>query len=276
MTVTETRPSSYPSQARSGPPLGRHAAAVGLTVVLMLGLYWLAGSDSLTHAVPADASLVLLCLILILGAGARLVPRLRRYTPWRRELGIAMFVTASLHVALLNDFDLDVTGFFGKSTSCCGFIFRDGIWEAANWVGLLALGYALVLAATSNDWSQRKLGRGWKFLHQQTYTLFVLAWLHTAAFVLLFRPFHSPILWDLQWLFWGVTLAAVATQFAGFVRTVRAPRKPARRSVPPTSGFSAPGGPRMHALKWFGVVALWGVLILGSWVRFTLEFAGDQ
>ena len=276
MTVTETRPSSYPSQARSGPPLGRHAAAVGLTVVLMLGLYWLAGSDSLTHAVPADASLVLLCLILILGAGARLVPRLRRYTPWRRELGIAMFVTAVLHVALLNDFDLDVTGFFGKSTSCCGFIFRDGIWEAATWVGLLALGYALVLAATSNDWSQRKLGRGWKFLHQQTYTLFVLAWLHTAAFVLLFRPFHSPILYDLQWLFWGVTLAAVAAQFAGFVRTVRAPRKPARRSVPPTSGFSDPGGPRMRALKWFGVVALWGVLILGSWVRSTLEFAGDQ
>ena len=269
MTVTETRPSSPPSRTRSGPPFGRHAAAVGLTVGLMLVFSWLVDSDgslSLTHAVPADASLVLLCLILILGAGARMFPRLRRYAPRRRELGIAMFVTASLHVAILTGFRLDVTVFFGESTSCCGFIFRDGIWEAANWIGLLALGYALVLAATSNDWSQAKLGRGWKFLHQQTYTLFVLAWLHTAAFVLLFRPFHSPILWDLQWLFWGVTLAAVAAQFAGFMHTVRGQRNPASRSPPTRSSLPDAGEVPSRALRWFGVVALWGALIVGTWL----------
>lgn len=40
----------------------------------------------------ADASVVLLCLVLVLmlGSGARFVPRLRRLVPGSRELGIAL------------------------------------------------------------------------------------------------------------------------------------------------------------------------------------------
>jgi sulfoxide reductase heme-binding subunit YedZ len=138
----------------------------------MVVFYWLDGSRDgqrilpLKHAVLADASVVLLCLILMLGAGARLIPRLRPALPWGRELGIAMFVTAGLHVAILIGPELDVVGFFGRSTGL-GFKFGDGMWDAANWVGLLALAYGLVLAATSNDWSQRRLGRGWKFVQRQ-------------------------------------------------------------------------------------------------------------
>jgi sulfoxide reductase heme-binding subunit YedZ len=171
-----------------GPPLGRHVAAIGLTVALMLVFFWLdanpegGGSLPLSNAVLADTSIVLLCLILMLGPGARLVPRLRRVVPWGRELGIAMFVTAGLHIAILVGPSLEVSWFFGVR-SFRGFKFETRMWDAANWVGVVALGYALVLAATSNDWSQRKLGRGWKFLQRQAYTLFALAWLHTAAFV---------------------------------------------------------------------------------------------
>jgi DMSO/TMAO reductase YedYZ heme-binding membrane subunit len=174
-----------------GPPIGRHLAAVGLLVVLMLLFVWVGiprdrdGAPYVSHTLLADTSLVLLCFVLMLGPIARFVPRLRPVVPWGRELGIAMFVTAGLHVALLLQPDFDVVVFFGIRNFRGETEFGLRMWDASNWVGALALAYALVLVATSNDLSQRWLGSGWKFIQRQAYTLFVLAWLHTAAFVLL-------------------------------------------------------------------------------------------
>ncbi len=71
----------------------------------------------------------------------------------------------------------------------------------------MALGYALVLAATSNDFSQRRLGRGWRFLQRQAYTLFVLSWLHTAGWLLFSYP-HSPGF--IPWFLTFTTVAVVA------------------------------------------------------------------
>ncbi len=74
--------------SRRGPPLGRHVAAVAVTWVLILVFWRVPGDRAGTEAldlwnkVLADTSLVLLCLILILGAMARFVPRLRRLVPW--------------------------------------------------------------------------------------------------------------------------------------------------------------------------------------------------
>jgi sulfoxide reductase heme-binding subunit YedZ len=169
-------------------------AAVAVTLVLMPLVWWvpgdrgdLVGADS-WNQVLADTSLILLCLILVLGPVERFVPRMRRLVPWGRELGIAMFVTAGLHVVILFDGSWDLVGLsFGVD----GFFSDESFWKAANWVGLVALGYAVVLAATSNDFSQRRLGRGWKFLQRQAYTLFVLSWLHTAGWLLFSYP-HSP------------------------------------------------------------------------------------
>lgn len=102
------------TQTRAGPPVGRHLAAVGLTSVLTLALFlWFGGLFPLEHVVLADVSLVLLCLILLLGALARFVPRLRPVVPWGRELGIAMFVTAGLHTAMFVWSAFDVIGWFG-------------------------------------------------------------------------------------------------------------------------------------------------------------------
>ena len=247
---------------RRGPPVGRHVAAVCLTVVVMLLFWWLDGGVSLhiSHALLADTSLVLLCLVLMLGALARLVPRLRPVLLWGRELGIGMFVTAALHVAMLLDPDfLDVIPSFGE---------RDpSMWSAAWWVGLFALGYAMVLAATSNDWAQRMLGRGWKFVQRQAYTLFVLTWLHTAAYVLLGAG-HGAFL--AVWLFWSLTAAAVLSQFAGFVHTVRSPRGPSPHRVPPKVDV------RLGAARWLWVVALWGALIMGSWLLAHAETAEER
>jgi DMSO/TMAO reductase YedYZ heme-binding membrane subunit len=262
-------------EVRRGPPVGRHVAAVGLTVVVTLIFMWIAGNPDdvqpfyLGHEMLAATSLVLLCLILMLGPAGRFLPRLRPVVPWGRELGIAMFVTAGLHVAMLNDFDLYVTGFFGSRTPRGDFELGTGMWDAANWVGAVAFGYARVQVTISNDWSQRKLGRGWKFLQRQTYTLFVLAWLHAAAFVLIGAG-HGAIL-D-SWLFWGVTTAAVVLQFTGFVHTVRASRGPSPYRVPPKS--AGPGVVSTAAARWIGVVALWAIVIGGSWL--TTQFKSEE
>ncbi|MGI9584437.1 MAG: hypothetical protein ACR2N7_02490 [Acidimicrobiia bacterium] len=247
---------------RRGPPVGRHVAAVCLTVVLMLLFWWLADERSLhiSHAVLADTSLVLLCLVLMLGAFARLVPRVRPLLPWGRELGIAMCVTAGLHVAMLLDPEfLDIIPSLDE---------RDpSMWTAAWWVGLFALGYALVLAATSNTWSQRKLGRGWKFVQRQAYTLFLLTWLHTAAYVLLGAG-HGAYL--AVWLFWGLTAVVVLSQFAGFVHTVRSTRGPSPHRVPPKADV------RLGAARWVWIVAMWGALIMGSWLLNHAETAEER
>ena len=250
----------------TGPPLGRHAAALGLTIALMVVFVW---TDTglgrwnalpLPHTVFADVSLVLLCLILALGGGARVIPRLRPLTPWGRELGISMFVTASLHVAILIGPDLEIRDLFGIDAPD-GFEFGTGMWHAANWVGVVALGYALVLAAISNDWAHRRLGRGWKFLQRQAYTLFVLTWLHVAAFVLLDAG-HGAVLGP--WTFWPVTTLAVLFQLAGFAHTVVSPRGPTpQRPVQRLDG--AGRSRRSGLLRWSAAVAMWFAFVSGSW-----------
>jgi len=247
-------------------------AAVAVVVVLMLVFWWVhrePGEVDLGYVwnrVLADTSFVLLCLILMLGAVARFVPRLRRLVPWNRELGIGMFVTAGLHVLILlefGDFTLYQTlfsfqnlrdVFFGYG----GYLGGDDMYAASNWVGLFALGYALVLAATSNDLSQRLLGRGWKFTQRQTYTLFVLTWLHTAAFLVDLHRFPPELTW-----FWMFTILAVVAQMSGFVHTVRSTRGPSPQRAPSRAGAATSKATAVAAARWTAVVALWGLLILG-------------
>jgi DMSO/TMAO reductase YedYZ heme-binding membrane subunit len=119
-----------------------------------------------------------------------------------------MFVTAGLHVVMLYGWSRDGLGDFFDAD---GFFGGDGGGTAANWVGLVALGYALALVVTSNDFSRRLLRRGWKFVQRQAYPLFVLTWLHTAGSILIDGyNGQSFIPW-----FWGFTLMAVLAQFAG-------------------------------------------------------------
>ena len=255
------------TKARVGSPVSRHVAAVGLTVALTWTLFvWFGSLLPLEHVVLADVSLVLLCLILMLGAVARFVPRVRPVVPWRRELGIAMFVTASLHTVMLIGPERDVVAWFGD-------LFSEAVrssvpmWVGAQWVGVIALALAAVLAAISNDWSQKFLGRGWKFIQRQAYTVFVLTWLHTAAFLFLGAG-HGAVL--PAWLFLGITGAAIVAQVAGFGHTVLAVREPSRDRVPamaPTEQADA----RVRYAKWGVVVGVWAAFILVSWALSTVE-----
>jgi sulfoxide reductase heme-binding subunit YedZ len=266
----ETHPLTKSGRIRRGPPVGRHVAAVAVVLVLIL-VFWLRATTSgydvqhISNVVMADTSFVLLCLVLMLGPGARFVPRLRRLVPWGRELGIGMFVTASLHVVLLIDGYLGPgqtlfsfrnlrESFFGPY----GYIAADDLWTAANWVGLFALGYALVLAGTSNDFSQRLLGRGWKFTQRQTYTLFVLVWLHTAVFLVDLDRFPPALTW-----FWVFTILVVVAQMSGFVHTVRSTRGPSPQRAPTKTRAASTKVASVVAAKWIAVAALWGLLIIG-------------
>ncbi len=200
--------------------LVRHAFAVAL----LIGLAWLFSlgradlpSVHFWNRIFADAGFVLLCFILMIGPLGRFVPAFNALLPFRRELGIAFAVAASLHVLVYaRSLDFDFTRFFA-GTEHHETILLANAFASANWIGLIALVYGLILALTSNDFSQRLLGRGWKFLQQQSYTLFILVVLHTGILVYLvihtgygiFRPF-----------FWGLTSLTVLFQLAGYLRTV--------------------------------------------------------
>lgn len=243
-----------------GPPLGRHLAAFGLT----LGLLWYfwsvhdqaprSGDGSvLWDKVFADASVVLLCLILMLGPLARFVPRVRRFVPWGRELGIAMFVTAVVHVLLI----VSPLGEDGWIDHIGGSVSGEDAWDAANMAGWLAFAAALVLAGTSNDASHRLLGRGWKFVQRQAYTLFALAVLHSVVWL---EWFNADWIIPTDW-FWYLTAAVVLIQFAGFWHTVLAKRGPSPPRAPARQRFQWEGV-WAGAGKWLVVVVLWGGMLL--------------
>lgn len=107
---------------------------------------------------------------------------------WRRNLGVASFAYALLHlvVYLLRKADP-------------ALVLREG----AEWgllTGWLAFGLYLPLAITSNDAAVRALGRAWKPLHRLVYAAAVLAlahWLLT-AFDLTLGLIHAGVLAALE------------------------------------------------------------------------------
>lgn len=180
----------------------------------------------------ADASYIMLCLTLIIGPLVKFVGPLRFLLPWRRELGIAFVVAAVLHVTIYAaSFRWNVTRFFLENNRQGEAILLENPFSIANWIGLLAIAYALVLGLTSNDIAQKMLGKGWKFLQQQSYTLFVLVAIHTLIFLyLVFDP--NEELGHFQEVFIWVSLATIVMQTAGYLLTVwQRARLRRRRSV---------------------------------------------
>ena len=93
----------------------------------------------------------------------------KQLLPLRKPLGLYAFMYVSLH--LLTFVWLDY-----------GFVWSflvDGILEQRFvLVGFAAFLMLVPLAATSNRWSQRKLGKNWKQLHKLVYVIIVLALIH--------------------------------------------------------------------------------------------------
>ena len=186
-----------------------------------------------------DASVVLFAVTMAIGPLARLWQPASAALAWRRESGIWATIAAAIHVGIFWEWSLgwDWRPFFypglhdGTSDSLMGDPARGMVASAfnlANVVGLVALAYAVVLAATSNDASQRLLRRGWSWLMQRATTLWLLVLLHTWLFAYyITREQALPV--GTVWIgFWGVLLL----QTLAFAKTAWTRPAARRREVP--------------------------------------------
>lgn len=134
----------------------------------------------------ADVALLLLVAILVIGALGRL------WAPARRELGIWAGITTFFHVLLILiewvKWDLKQL-FMVFHPQLNAWILDARPFGIGNLIGVVALGYVVLLVATTNDYSMKRLGASaWKFVQQRSYMLFVLTVLRAAAFVFFMQP----------------------------------------------------------------------------------------
>jgi methionine sulfoxide reductase heme-binding subunit len=99
----------------------------------------------------------------------------RRWMNWaelirvRRMLGLWAFAYAVIHLL----------GFWAFEHSFdWAAVFADGLTRPFVTAGLLSIALLIPLAITSNTWSMRMLGSGWKKLHRLAYVVAAISVLH--------------------------------------------------------------------------------------------------
>jgi len=231
-----------PKRVFGGTPMGwrgRHLVVIGLAA---LGTYAFLESRaewSLMHRwnrALGDTSLVMVSVAMAIGPLARLTSVARRFVPWRRELGIHAVLLAIAHTVIILGgwIEWDMIRLFGYQLHPLTglYVMLQHGFGLANVIGIAALVYGVVLALTSNDLSQRRLGGPvWKFLQQGAYVLWMLIVIHTAYFLYLhFQDFHRPLP-DPNWARapFVVLVGVVALlQVAAFITTWRGKRVTSR------------------------------------------------
>ena len=230
---------TVPAARRRHPrPLVRHAAVAAVTGAIVAAFWgtrpqW--DPEMRLWKAVGDGAFALLLLTLAIGPTARLARPAARLLPWRRQLGIWFALVAALHGVLV------VHGWARWSLRrFLGYEFVPQLgrevrlepgFGLANLVGLAALFFALVLAATSSDWAMRRLGApAWRWLHHSALFIFYLSLLHAGYFLFIhYTPsFHKqapPPDW-FRVPFVGAGAALLVLQAAAFAKTA------ARRSSP--------------------------------------------
>ena len=194
-----------------------------------------------------DVALILLVATMAIGPLARLWRGARLAVPFRRELGVWCALVALVHAVLV------LNGWARWSLmQLLGYEFVPQLGRTArmepgfglaNVIGLLALAWALALAATSSDRALRLLGpSAWKWLHNGAYVVFWLSTAHVAYFLFLHYTlsFHKqppPPDW-FRAPFLVLAGGVVLLQVAAFVTTVRSRRK--NTSQAPQTGRGTP------------------------------------
>lgn len=197
-------PAATPADRRRRPrPIVRHVAAAALGTALV-GLFWAtrpswSGEMRLWKAV-GDAAFVLLLITLCLGPLARIARPVSALLPWRRQFGIWFALVATLHSVLVihgwarwglrRFLGYEIVPQLGREAR------MEPGFGLANLVGVVALVFALVLAATSSDRALRRLGASaWKWLHHSALFVFYLSLLHAGYFLFLHytASFHKQI-----------------------------------------------------------------------------------
>lgn len=226
-----------PARRRRAPPVVRHLTVAGLAGALVW-LFWStrptwAGEMRLWKAV-GDAAFVLLLVTLTLGPAARLARPVTPLLRWRRQLGIWFALVAALHGVLVvhgwarwslrRFLGYEVVPQLGREVRL------EPGFGLANLLGVTALGFALVLAATSSDRALRRLGApAWKWLHHSALFVFYLSLLHAGYFLFLHYTlsFHKrvpPADW-FRFPFVALGAAVVLLQLGAFIKTAARPQR---------------------------------------------------
>lgn len=183
-----------------------------------------------------DSGFALLAFALAAGPITTLWPRARVLLLWRRPLGIWFALTSLLHAYLVWDgwARWSLARLFGYQDlpleDGTTTVLTDPGFGLANLVGLVALFWALIIAAVSSDRALAALGpRSWKYVQQFSYVVFYLVGLHAAYFLflhyelslvnLVFQKGLAPPNWFGAW-FAFVFVAVLVLQLAAFVRIV--------------------------------------------------------
>lgn len=185
----------------------------------------------------------LIWFVALVGPAARLWPVLGRMLPWRRELGIWFALVALVHFYLVWDgwarWNVrELLGYQYVPELDMYLRFEPG-FGLANLMGLTALLFALVLAATSFDRAVSFLGiSSWKWLHTFTHVIFYLVALHSVYFAFIhYTPSPHRVLMGqpttypeniLRFAYLAMLLSVFLAQGAEFVKTVRQRRRVGR------------------------------------------------
>lgn len=180
-----------------------------------------------------DMGFVMIALVMAIGPICRLFPVFRWMISWRRELGLYGVVLMAVHTAVIivGWVEWDLARLFGFELHPISgiYVMLQHGFGLANIIGIICLIYGLILAASSNDLSQRLLGgASWKFLQQGAYVLWMLAVVHTGYFLFIhFLSFHRQMP-DANWVqgwFSAVVGIITALQIAAFIMTWRRKRR---------------------------------------------------
>lgn len=197
---------------------------MGIASILLVHVFFLSRAEwDPMHAwnrAFADVSLTLLVVTIMIGPFGRMFPRMNRFLPWRRELGIWSAIAAFMHVYIIFDgwFQRDVVrSIAGAGPS--GQLFFDPGFTLANLIGLIALVYLFLLALISNKKAITFLGKpAWSHLQQKSNVIYMLIVIHTAFFLFFYRPENPNIL---QKPFLIVIVSVFIIQWTVFFLTVR-------------------------------------------------------
>lgn len=212
-------------------------AALATYVVWSLNATW--SPDMRLWKAFGGGSFFLLWLTVVIGPAARLWTPLMRLVSYRREAGVWFFVVGLVHTYLILDGWVrwsvwEFLGYRYVPEANMYFLAESG-FGLANLMGIIALFFALALAATSFDRAVNFLGvASWKWLHAFSYVAFYLVALHTVYFAfiqyspsllraILGQPTNYPDN-PLKWFYLGAVLTVFLAQAVAFALTVRKQR----------------------------------------------------
>jgi methionine sulfoxide reductase heme-binding subunit len=182
----------------------------------------------------------LIWFVAFIGPAARLLPPLMRVITWRREFGIWFALVALVHGFLILDgwAQWEWRGLLGYEfvAELDMYLRFEPGFALGNLMGLTALLFALVLAATSFDKAVGFLGiSSWKWLHSFTYVIFYIVALHSTYFAFIhYTPAPHRILMGLpafypanvlRFVYLSMIVSVFVAQMGAFVKTVRQRRR---------------------------------------------------